>query len=137
MCALQWSLPMEVNPFLTVTDYAIDKSNLRPISELILKFKALNVDPAEFAFLKAIVLFKSETRGLKEPQAIESLQDQAQMMLAQHVSSTSTTGNRFGKLLLLLPMLKNIGAGRIERLYFSQTIGNLSIEKLLTDLIKN
>jgi len=58
------------------------------------------------------------------------------MMLAQHVSTTSSS-NRFGKLLLLLPILKNIGSSRIERLYFSQTIGNLSIERLLTDLIKN
>lgn len=58
------------------------------------------------------------------------------MMLAQHVA-TSSSSNRFGKLLLLLPILKNIGSSRIERLYFSQTIGNLSIEKLLTDLIKN
>jgi hypothetical protein len=58
------------------------------------------------------------------------------MMLAQHVA-VSSSSNRFGKLLLLLPILKNIGSSRIERLYFSQTIGNLSIEKLLTDLIKN
>jgi hypothetical protein len=58
------------------------------------------------------------------------------MMLAQHVAASSSS-NRFGKLLLLLPILKNIGSSRIERLYFSQTIGNLSIEKLLTDLIKN
>jgi len=72
---------------------------------------------------------------LKEPHLIETFQDQAQMMLAQHVTTSSS--NRFGKLLLILPMLKNVGAGRIEKLYFTQTIGNLSIEKLLTDLIKN
>jgi hypothetical protein len=72
---------------------------------------------------------------LKESQIIESFQDQAQMMLSQHVSVNNP--NRFGKLLLLLPIIKNIGSSRIEKLYFSQTIGNLSIEKLLTDLIKN
>jgi len=72
---------------------------------------------------------------LKESQIIESFQDQAQMMLSQHISVKNP--NRFGKLLLLLPIIKNIGSSRIEKLYFSQTIGNLSIEKLLTDLIKN
>jgi nuclear receptor subfamily 2 group E protein 3 len=128
---------MESNPLLSVNEYLVDKSYLRPISELIMKFKLLNVESTEFAFLKAIILFKSETRGLKEPQLIENLQDQAQMMLAQHLSNSSTA-NRFGKLLLVLPMLKNIGANKIEKLYFSQTIGNnFSIEKLLTDLIKN
>lgn len=37
------------------------------------------VDPAEFACLKAIALFRSETRGLKDPAQIENLQDQAQV----------------------------------------------------------
>ena len=136
LCALQWSQTMDINPLLTAVDYSSDKSNLRLVSELIQKFKQLNIESSEFAFLKAIVLFKSETRGLKEPQLIEQFQDQAQTMLAQHVSSVSNS-SRFGKLLLILPKLKNIGTDRIEKLYFTQTIGNLSIEKLLTDLIKN
>jgi nuclear receptor subfamily 2 group E protein 3 len=127
---------MEINPLLTVNDFSSDKSNVRLISELIQKFKQLNVDGAEFAFLKAIVLFKSETRGLKEPHLIETLQDQAQMMLAQHMAANNSS-SRFGKLLLILPMLKSVGADRVEKLYFTQTVGNLSIEKLLTDLIKN
>lgn len=59
LCALQWSLPMEANPFLSVNDYSADKSNLRLINEVIMKFKMLNVDAVEFTYLKAIVLFKS------------------------------------------------------------------------------
>jgi nuclear receptor subfamily 2 group E protein 3 len=140
LCALQWSLSMEVNPLLSVADYSSDKSDIRAISELIMKFKMLNVDAAEFAFLKAIVLFKSELRGLKEPHTIENLQDQAQLMLSQHTSASQHTNasNRFGKMLLVLPMFKNIGSARVVKLYFSQTIGNnLSIEKILTDLIKS
>lgn len=158
---------MEINPFLAVaetntgssSDSAANRASLlRPINELFAKFKQLNVDAAEFAFLKAIVLFKSglsivysmirrvlndcnrvleEIRGLKEAQTIESLQDHAQMMLAQHINSNNSGSNRFGKLLLVLPMLKNIGASRVESLYFAQTLGCLSVEKLLTDLLKN
>jgi len=59
MCALQWSLLMDNNPLLTIDDYSVDKSNLRMINELILKFKNLNVDAGEFTFLKAVILFKS------------------------------------------------------------------------------
>ena len=59
MCALQWSLSMDKNPLLTIDDYSPDKSNLRLINELIIKFKNLNVDASEFTFLKAIILFKS------------------------------------------------------------------------------
>ena len=40
-------------------------SDLRFLSELVTRFRAVAVDPAEFACLKAIILFKSETRGLK------------------------------------------------------------------------
>lgn len=59
LSALQISLPMEINPFLTANDYADDKSNINLISEIFSKFKVLNIDQNEFAFLKAIVLFKS------------------------------------------------------------------------------
>ena len=70
LCALQWSLPLEVNPFLASANIGDTSGNenattanraslLRPVNELFSKFKQLNVDAAEFAFLKAIVLFKS------------------------------------------------------------------------------
>ena len=40
-------------------------TDLRFLSELVTRFRVVSVDPAEFACLKAIILFKSETRGLK------------------------------------------------------------------------
>lgn len=39
------------------------------------------MDPAEFACMKAVVLFRSETKGLKDPAQIENLQDQAQVII--------------------------------------------------------
>nr|ASL70626.1 nuclear receptor [Brachionus koreanus] len=137
LSALQISLSLEANPFLSANDYVDDKSNVKLMSEIFSKFRVLNIDQNEFAFLKAIVLFKSEIRGLRDAQAIENLQDQAQIMLSQHINSLSMAPNRFGKLLLVLPILRNVGAQRIEKLYFSQSITSLSIEKILTDLIKN
>lgn len=41
------------------------------------------MDPAEFACMKAVVLFRSETKGLKDPAQIENLQDQAQVITEQ------------------------------------------------------
>jgi|688.fasta_scaffold1556751_1 hypothetical protein len=40
-------------------------TDLRFLAELVTRFRVVAVDPAEFACLKAIILFKSETRGLK------------------------------------------------------------------------
>ena len=53
--------------------------DIRTLHDTLCRFKTILVDPAEFACLKAIVLFRSETRGLKDPAQIENLQDQAQV----------------------------------------------------------
>lgn len=44
-----------------------------------IKFILASIDPAEFACMKAVVLFRPEARGLKDPLQIENLQDQAQV----------------------------------------------------------
>lgn len=56
-------------------------ADVRTLYEIYCKYKAVLVDPAEFACLKAIVLFRPETRGLKDPAQIENLQDQAHVSL--------------------------------------------------------
>lgn len=105
----------------------------RLLQEIFRRFKHTQVDPAEFACLKAIALFKPgitlrlektncfchtkykvlnilhmyfqlevllyafsynilpETRGLKDPLQVESFQDQAQLMMSQHVRSNYPT----------------------------------------------
>lgn len=55
--------------------------DIRVLHDTLCRFKSILVDPAEFACLKAIVLFRSETRGLKDPAPIENLQDQAQVIV--------------------------------------------------------
>lgn len=59
--------------------------DIRSLHDSLCRFKSVLVDPAEFACLKAIVLFRSETRGLKDPAQIENLQDQAQVMLIRNL----------------------------------------------------
>jgi len=43
---------------------------------------------------------------------------------------------RFGRLLLLLPLLRLVPPERIENLFFRRTIGNTPMEKLLCDMFK-
>ena len=69
---------------------------------------------------------------------VENLQDQAQVMLGQHVRSQSLQRPaRFGRLLLTLPLLRTVPAARIESHYFRQTIGSTPMEKVLCDMYKN
>ncbi|KAJ3593211.1 hypothetical protein NHX12_005547 [Muraenolepis orangiensis] len=146
LCAIQWSLPLDSCPLLSLPDLCAGMQgkasytglDLRLLQEVFSRFKALAVDPTEFACLKAVVLFKPETRGLKDPEQVENLQDQSQVMLGQHVRSHyPTQPARFGKLLLLLPSLRFVSSERIELLFFHRTIGNTPMEKLLCDMFKN
>ncbi|XP_031979283.1 photoreceptor-specific nuclear receptor isoform X3 [Corvus kubaryi] len=143
LCAIQWSMPLESCPLLAVPEPAPGKLlpaalDVRALQETLGRFKALAVDPTEFACMKAVVLFKPETRGLKDPEQVENLQDQSQVMLGQH-NRSHYPGQpvRFGKLLLLLPALRFISSERVELLFFRRTIGNTPMEKLLCDMFKN
>ncbi|XP_060924691.1 photoreceptor-specific nuclear receptor-like [Limanda limanda] len=146
LCAIQWSLPLDSCPLLSLPDLcpgmqgktSYTSLDLRLLQEVFSRFKALAVDPTEFACLKAIVLFKPETRGLKDPEQVENLQDQSQVMLGQHIRSHyPSQPARLGKLLLLLPSLRFVNSERIELLFFHRTIGNTPMEKLLCDMFKN
>lgn len=68
LCAIQWSMPMETSPLLAIPDHTQNILNngknapcfpeIRLLQEVFGRFKAVQVDPAEFACLKAIALFK-------------------------------------------------------------------------------
>ncbi|XP_078285859.1 photoreceptor-specific nuclear receptor [Rhinoraja longicauda] len=146
LCAIQWSMPLDGCPLLSLPELphspqgksSSTMADVRILQEAISRFKALVVDPTEFACLKAVVLFKPETRGLKDPEQVENLQDQSQVMLGQHSRTHYPIQPvRFGKLLLLLPSLRFVSAERIELLFFHRTIGNTPMEKLLCDMFKS
>jgi nuclear receptor subfamily 2 group E protein 3 len=141
--AIQWCMPLDVSasPLFNINEHVKNghsATDVRILADTLMRFKAIHVDPAEFACLKAIVLFRSETRGLKDPSQIENLQDQAQVMLWQHCR-TQLPGQvaRFGRLLLMLPLLRIVPASRVEAVFFQKTIGNTPMEKVLCDMYKN
>uniref|UniRef100_UPI0037E79EC4 photoreceptor-specific nuclear receptor n=1 Tax=Semicossyphus pulcher TaxID=241346 RepID=UPI0037E79EC4 len=146
LCAIQWSLPFDACPLLSLPELSptsqgkinLPTADQRILEQVFSRFKALAVDPTEFACLKAIVLFKPETRSLKDPEQVENLQDQSQVLLGQHIHSVYPSQNtRFGRLLLLLPSLHFVSPEKIEQLFFHRTIGNTPMEKLLCDMFKN
>lgn len=150
--AIQWCMPLDVAncALFSTTEHCSNLVNpglmnrtqvvtdVRSLNETLCRFKSILVDPAEFACMKAIVLFRAETRGLKDPSQIENLQDQAQVMLSQHCRNQFPAQiARFGRLLLMLPQLRTINSHKIESLFFQRTIGNTPMEKVLCDMYKN
>ncbi|XP_042877613.1 photoreceptor-specific nuclear receptor-like [Penaeus japonicus] len=145
--AVQWSLPLPTCPLLSPSAHAHALAHahkaaqaahdIRQLSEVAGAFRDLAVDPAEFAYLKAIVLFRP-VRGLKDAAQVESLQDQAQVMLSQHVRAHyPARPARFGRLLLLLATLRSPPPPRVQALFFTATIGNTPMEKILCDMYKS
>lgn len=147
LSAAQWSLPLDINSLMTAIGFSTtDQSEramllhgqLRALQEVILRFAAMRVDSTEYACLKALVLFKSEIKGLRDYLQVEVLQDQAQVMLADYCYANHPSSKvRFGKLLLLLPTLRTVGPRSIEEVFFRRTIGSIPIERLLCDMFKS
>ncbi|KAL2088328.1 hypothetical protein ACEWY4_015227 [Coilia grayii] len=146
LCAIQWSLPLESCPLLSLPDLPpsmpckapLSNMDVRLLQEVFSRYRTLTPDPTELACLKAVVLFKPEARGLKDPDQVENLQDQSQVMLGQHTRvHYPAQPARVGRLLLLLPSLRLVSSERIELLFFHRTIGNTPMEKLLCDMFKN
>ena len=83
-------------------------------------------------------LHPSDIRGLRSPQQVEQLQDQAQSMLGEYDRQTYPDQHvRFGKLLLTLPTLRASSAKAIEQMFFRGTLDNIPMERLLSDMFKS
>uniref|UniRef100_T1IVP1 Uncharacterized protein n=1 Tax=Strigamia maritima TaxID=126957 RepID=T1IVP1_STRMM len=141
--AAQWSLAIDENILLCSNIISLNRQSTllteaRLLRQLILRFDSLRLDHTEFACLKALVLFKPETRGLRDPVQVEILQDHTHLMLHDFVTSKEPACKmRFGKLLLLLPSVHGIRASAIEDIFFRKTIGSIPIERLLCDMFKS
>ncbi|XP_072019430.1 LOW QUALITY PROTEIN: nuclear receptor subfamily 2 group E member 1-like [Amphiura filiformis] len=144
----QWSVPLDTETMVKSLTKHLEKpsneyvnevrSQIRYMQDVVAHLRSLDVDFTEYACLKAVALFKPETLGLKEPVQVESLQDQAQVMLGDYVRHAYTSRPvRFGRLLLTLPALRAVSSKLIERLFFQETIGSIPIERLLTDMFQS
>lgn len=80
----------------------------------------------------------NEMKTLRDSHAVASLQDQAQVTLSKYIESTYPSQPfRFGKLLLLLPLLQTVSSKVIEDIFFKRTIGHVPIDKLIVDMFKS
>ena len=102
-----------------------------------------------------IIIVLSESQDIIDRIAVEKLQDQAQCVLNDYVTrkiadqllmmgpmTLSINANkdivesRFGKLLLMLPILREINTITIERIFFHDIIGQLSIRDIIEEIYR-
>uniref|UniRef100_A0AC34F1L7 Uncharacterized protein n=1 Tax=Panagrolaimus sp. ES5 TaxID=591445 RepID=A0AC34F1L7_9BILA len=140
LSAFQWSFGMEKCPLFDDSSSNLERGNefFYQLTQIFEHFKSATLDQAEIACLKAIILFRSETRGLGDSAQVLALQDQAQLMLAQHSSRINPTNPaRFGRLLLLLPSLRAISPVLLEQTFLSSISAQKDMKKILVELLKN
>ncbi|XP_023216916.1 nuclear receptor subfamily 2 group E member 1-like [Centruroides sculpturatus] len=142
LSAAQWGFPLQEGLLSLGNVLSPEKRNLvvnhlQQMRSIMSLLTSLQVDHTEFSCLKALVLFKPETQGLRDPLQIELLQDQTQLMLHEYVLTKQPPSKvRFGKLLLLLSITKKLNSQVIEEMFFAKTIGNIPIERLLCDMFQ-
>ncbi|XP_050315179.1 nuclear receptor subfamily 2 group E member 1-like [Anthonomus grandis grandis] len=142
LTAAQWSLPIDEvvlahNANASTTRQTVLEEDARKLRDIISKLNLLRVDHTEHACLKALVLFKSDCRGLCEPTHVELLQDQTHVMLHEYCNQRQSHAKaRFGKLLLTLPSIQSLPKKSLEELLFKQTVGDVAVDKLLGDVAK-
>ncbi|CAB3372438.1 Hypothetical predicted protein [Cloeon dipterum] len=112
----------------------------RALRTFIGRCSSHRMDRTEFACLKALALFTPELSGLRDSIRVEALQEQSQLLLGDYcVSSGGCEGaarRRLGRLLLLLSGARQLEAAALQELFFSQTVGQVPIERLLGDIFK-
>ncbi|XP_077301675.1 nuclear receptor subfamily 2 group E member tailless [Arctopsyche grandis] len=93
-------------------------------------------DEHELACLRAIVLFQPRNR-LSDPRAVAALQENAQTVLSKYVTMVYPDKPfRLRNLMMLLPLLKLVPASSIEELFFRKTIGDIPIERIISDMYR-
>ncbi|XP_033212486.1 nuclear receptor subfamily 2 group E member 1-like [Belonocnema kinseyi] len=134
LTAAQWNFPVEESALIPV-DFPADRKQIlidetRRLKELLARCAMLRIDHSEFACLKAIVLFKGESRGLCEAARVTALQEQTVAVLCDRGAG------RVGQLLLLLPPARALYRSTLHELLFKPTVGDVSVERLLEDMVR-
>ncbi|CAH8609320.1 unnamed protein product [Dicrocoelium dendriticum] len=101
------------------------------------RLRALHLDLAEFACMKAIVLFNSEAPDLLDPVTVDCIQEKAQSALEEYdrYHFAHQQPFRFGRLLLRLPKLRQVSSASLMSLFFPQLSGTKNVENFLEEAL--
>jgi len=94
------------------------------------------IDRTEFAILSAIVLSFPDAVGIKDKTAVTNLQKQYLDLLRQYIVKTYPDNkNRYGKLLLKLPLLRTTSAKGAERFLKMTLDGTIQLNNLVWEMM--
>jgi hypothetical protein len=79
----------------------------------------------------------AECGDLRDQSQVDVMQDQAQVLLADYCRTHHCQQvTRFGRLLMLLNLIRGIGKETVLKAFFSSTLGNMSMDSLLSEMLR-
>ncbi|XP_023324316.1 nuclear receptor subfamily 2 group E member 1 [Eurytemora carolleeae] len=138
----QWSIPWDLTSILYTRLNLLGgrkdsgrEIEIRTLLEILSRYREIEPDHTECGCLKTLVLFKSESQELVDLRAVEILQEQAQSILGEFINSSyPSQPMRFGRLLLVIPLLRMIRFETVEQLFFRETVGETNINNIIIDV---
>uniref|UniRef100_A0A8C5CR91 Barrier-to-autointegration factor-like protein n=1 Tax=Gadus morhua TaxID=8049 RepID=A0A8C5CR91_GADMO len=107
------------------------------ISQLARRFRVLNVDREEFVMLKAIALTNSDSVYIEDMEAVQKLRDLLHQALVELESQRRPEdGQRAGRLLLTLPLLRQTAGRALTTFYSIKSRGGVPMHKLFLEMLE-
>ncbi|KAL8584376.1 hypothetical protein ACOMHN_031996 [Nucella lapillus] len=133
---VQWGLSLEASARMIDTCRSLSRDEREKLTDILTRMRELNLDPTEFTCLKAVLLFGPEVGSLVDRKQVEAYEEQAQMMLTEHVQLVHPRQVvRVGRLLMLPAKLHAVPSTVVERTFFRGLVGAASIPKLIGNIL--
>ncbi|KAI8763973.1 orphan steroid hormone receptor 2-like isoform X2 [Biomphalaria glabrata] len=97
--------------------------------------QSLNISPAEYAYLKSLVLFAPDNPNVRDKRLITRLQEKGRRELLLACSSPGSS-ERVSQLLLRLIPLKTFVPAIMEELFFSALTGSVQIDNIIPYILR-
>ncbi|CAG9789000.1 unnamed protein product [Diatraea saccharalis] len=147
----QFLYPVDLKILYDSSNTRIDGRDLEAFESALAELALVRPDTNEYACLRGIVLFKtafadsgdssptrSDYKRLQDLPAVAALQDHSKIILNEYVARTYPLAlTRAGRLLHQLNNIRRVPSSVIVELFFRSTIGEISIEKIISDMYRS
>ncbi|CAG11044.1 unnamed protein product [Tetraodon nigroviridis] len=107
------------------------------ILQLVKKYRTMKLEKEEFVTLKAIALANSDSMHIEDVDAVQKLQDVLHEALQDYEASQHQEDpRRAGKLLMTLPLLRQISTKAVQHFYSIKQDGKVPMHKLFLELLE-
>uniref|UniRef100_H2ZB47 Nuclear receptor n=2 Tax=Ciona savignyi TaxID=51511 RepID=H2ZB47_CIOSA len=111
--------------------------HLNKLQDFVARLQKLEVDPHEFAYIKALALFSPDHVNQVHRTQIQRFQSRAITELREHeVRNYPEDPDRTSLLLLSLPSLRSLNSSITEEIFFAGLIGNVQIDSIIPYILK-